>query len=114
MLTGVPNLLYVFGYLRFSWTLRVDLLGDFVCRLLAHMDELGARVVVPQLRDEDKDMELQPWVEPENFNAGYIVRNLHLMPKQGTHQPWLHVQDYEIDRHELPLADLDDGTLVYK
>jgi monooxygenase len=114
MFTGVPNLLWVFGYLRFSWTLRVDLLGDFTCRLLAHMDELGARVVVPQLRDEDQDMELVSWIDPENFNAGYIMRNLHLMPKQGTRSPWLHVQDYETDRTELPLADLDDGALIYK
>ena len=114
MLTGVPNMLWVFGYLRFSWTLRVDLLGDFVCRLLAHMDELGARVVVPELRAEERDMERRPWIDPENFNAGYITRNLDRMPAQGAGGPWRHVQDYETDRRELPLVDLDDGTLVYK
>jgi cation diffusion facilitator CzcD-associated flavoprotein CzcO len=38
MFTGVPNMVWVFGYFRASWTLRVDLLGDFVCRLLNHMD----------------------------------------------------------------------------
>jgi hypothetical protein len=69
---------------------------------------------VPELRDEDQDMELRSWIDPENFNAGYIMRNLHLMPKQGTRTPWQHVQDYETDRHELPLANLDDGTLIYK
>ncbi len=114
MFTGVPNLLWVFGYLRYSWTLRVDLLGDFVCRLLAHMDELGARVVVPELGGEDQGMELRPWIEPDNFNAGYITRNLHLMPRQGDHMPWRHEQDYVTDSRELPAADLDDGTLVYK
>jgi cation diffusion facilitator CzcD-associated flavoprotein CzcO len=114
MFTGVPNLLWVFGYFRFSWTLRVDLLGDFVCRLLAHMDELGASVVVPQLRAEDADMELLAWVEPDNFNPGYVVRNLHKMPKQGDRDPWRHVQDYAIDAKTLPVADLDDGSLVYK
>jgi len=114
MFTGVPNLLWIFGYLRFSWTLRVDLLGDLTCRLLAHMDELGARVVVPELRAEDQDMELRSWIDPENFNAGYVMRNLHLLPKQGTRAPWQHVQDYETDRKELPLVDLDDGSLVYK
>src|SRR4051794_30265924 len=35
MFTGVPNLVWVFGYFRASWTLRVDLVADFVCRLLA-------------------------------------------------------------------------------
>jgi monooxygenase len=28
MFTDVPNLLWVFGYFRASWTLRVDMLGD--------------------------------------------------------------------------------------
>lgn len=43
MFTGVPNMAWVFGYFRASWTLRVDLMGDFVCRLLNHMDatEMG-------------------------------------------------------------------------
>ena len=35
MFTGVPNLVWVFGYFRASWTLRVDLVGDLVCRLLS-------------------------------------------------------------------------------
>ena len=47
MFTGIPNMVWVFGYFRASWTLRVDLIGDFVCRLLEHMDELGATVVTP-------------------------------------------------------------------
>ena len=47
MFTGVPNMAWVFGYFRASWTLRADLIGDFVCRLLGHMDELGATTVVP-------------------------------------------------------------------
>ena len=45
MFTGVPNMVWVFGYFRASWTLRADLIGDFVCRLLNHMDEKGARKV---------------------------------------------------------------------
>ena len=42
MFTGVPNLVWVFGYFRASWTLRVDLVADFVCRLLNHMRRIGA------------------------------------------------------------------------
>ena len=45
MFTGIPNLAWVFGYFRASWTLRADLVGDFVCRLLKHMDEKGAKRV---------------------------------------------------------------------
>ena len=45
MFTGVPNLVWVFGYFRASWTLRADLVADFVCRLLEHMQAKGARKV---------------------------------------------------------------------
>jgi cation diffusion facilitator CzcD-associated flavoprotein CzcO len=114
MFTGVPNLLWVFGYFRASWTLKADLIADFVCRLLAHMHDRGATMVTPQLRDEDEGMALRPWVEPENFNPGYLERSLHLMPQQGDRQPWLHTQDYGADQVELPAADLDDGTLFYR
>lgn len=114
MFTGVPNLLWVFGYLRWSWTLRVDLLGDFVCRLLADMQAHGARVVVPQLRPDEQRMPLRPWVEPDNFNPGYLMRGLHRLPRQGDHAPWLHEQDYARDRLLLPQADLHDGSLHFE
>jgi cation diffusion facilitator CzcD-associated flavoprotein CzcO len=114
MFSGVPNLVWVFGYFRASWTLRADLLGDFVCRLLKHRDALGAQMVVPALRPQDQGMALQPWVDPQNFNPGYLARGLHLLPKQGDHMPWLHPQDYAAEKDELPVADLDDGALVYR
>ena len=113
MFSGVPNLAWVFGYFRASWTLRADLLGDFVCRLLQHMDAQGAQVVTPALRSEDQDMALRPWVDPENFNPGYLQRGVASLPRQGDRGPWLHLQDYAADKDELPRADLDDGTLVY-
>ncbi len=114
LFTGLPNLAWVFGYLRSSWTLRADLLGAFVCRLLAHMDARGARVVVPMLRPQDRDMALRPWVDPENFNPGYLARGVGLLPRQGSRAPWLHNQDYGTEKSELPAADLDDGTLLYR
>ncbi|MDP6707537.1 MAG: NAD(P)/FAD-dependent oxidoreductase [Alphaproteobacteria bacterium] len=114
LFTGVPNMAWVFGYLRASWTLRADLVSGFVCRLLNHMAEKGADVVTPQLREEDQDMPALPWVDPENFNAGYLTRNMHLMPKQGDREPWIFSQDYFREKVEIPAADLEDGTLVYR
>ncbi len=113
MFTGVPNLLWVFGYFRASWTLRADLLGDFVCRLLGHMDSAGANTVVPALRTQDADMVLGPWIGEDNFNPGYLQRSMHLMPKAGDKPEWQHTQDYWTDKDELPTIDLDDGCLVY-
>ncbi len=114
MFTGIPNMAWVFGYFRASWTLRADMIADFVCRLLQHMDDVGASVVTPQLRADDADMKLLPWVDPENFNPGYLMRSIHLMPKQGDRQPWVHTQDYWRDKDELPEAELTDGALVFE
>jgi cation diffusion facilitator CzcD-associated flavoprotein CzcO len=113
MFTGVPNMAWVFGYFRASWTLRSDLVADFVCRLLNHMKEKGARMVVPALRPEDKDMTLLPWIDPENFNPGYLMRGMHLLPKRGDKPEWQHTQDYWNEKDELPAIDLDDPAFVY-
>ena len=114
MFTGVPNLLWVFGYFRASWTLRVELICDLTCRLLAHMDELGAHRVTPALRPEDADMPIGPWMNPTNFNPGYLDRSMHLMPKSGDKPEWQHTQDYWAEKDALPTADLDDGCLVFE
>jgi cation diffusion facilitator CzcD-associated flavoprotein CzcO len=113
MINGVPNMAYVFGYFRHSWTLRVDLVSDLVGRLLTKLRDKGATMVVPTLRPEDADMQLRPWSDPENFNPGYVMRSQHLLFKQGDRVPWTHLLEHEQEREILPEADLDDGTLVY-
>jgi cation diffusion facilitator CzcD-associated flavoprotein CzcO len=113
MFTGVPNMVWVFGYFRASWTLRADLVADFVCRLLNHLTDKGLRRVVPALRPEDEDMPLLPWIDPQDFNPGYVMRGMHLLPKRGDKLEWQHTQDYWRDRDILPGIDLEDGTLVY-
>ncbi|MDF2232447.1 NAD(P)/FAD-dependent oxidoreductase [Albimonas sp. CAU 1670] len=114
MITGLPNLAWTFGYLRTSWTMRADLVAAFVSRLLSHMDAKGVRSVTPALREEDRQMEPRPWIDPENFNAGYIMRGHALMPRQGDRGPWVNTQNYYEERESLPAADLEDGTLVYR
>ena len=113
MFTGVPNLVWVFGYFRASWTLRVDLIADFVCRLLTHMKQTGAKRVTPQLRPEDHNMPLLPWLDPEDFNPGYIMRGMHLLPKRGDKPEWQLSQDYWTEKDELPKIDLKDAAFVY-
>jgi cation diffusion facilitator CzcD-associated flavoprotein CzcO len=114
MFTGVPNMLWVFGYFRASWTLRADLISDFLCRLLNHMDEHGWTTVVPTLRPEDADMPILDWLDPDNFNPGYMMRGMHLLPKRGDKPEWMHTQDYWTEKDALPAADLDDGCLRYE
>jgi cation diffusion facilitator CzcD-associated flavoprotein CzcO len=114
MFTGVPNLLWVFGYFRASWTLRADLISAFVLRLLRHMDELGARRVVPQLRPQDEALPKLSWIDPNNFNPNYLMRSVDLLPRRLDVPEWQHTQDYWTEKDALPAADLDDGCLVYE
>ena len=114
MFTGVPNMAWVFGYFRAaSWTLRVDMVADFVCRLLKHMDRRGARKVEVALRPEDADIQLLPWIDSAVFNPGYLMRGMHLLPRRGDKSEWAHSQDYWWERDILPHVDLDDAALVY-
>jgi cation diffusion facilitator CzcD-associated flavoprotein CzcO len=113
MFTGVPNMAWVFGYFRASWTLRTDLVADFVCRLLAHMKNRGAKKVVTALRPEDHNMPLLSWIDPENFNPGYMMRHMHLLPKRGDKPEWQHSQDYWTEKDQFPAIDLDDAAFVY-
>jgi cation diffusion facilitator CzcD-associated flavoprotein CzcO len=113
MFTGVPNMAWVFGYFRASWTLRVDLMGDFVCHLLKHMDATGMDEVRVELRAQDQDMEILPWMDSDNFNPGYLMRSMHLMPKRGSDPIWQHTQDYWKECEELPAVDLNADEFVY-
>ena len=113
MFTGVPNMAWVFGYFRASWTLRTDMVADFVCRLLTHMKQKGVKKVVPALRPEDHNMPLLSWIDPENFNPNYLMRDMHLLPKRGDKPEWQHSQDYWAEKDQFPAIDLDDAAFVY-
>jgi cation diffusion facilitator CzcD-associated flavoprotein CzcO len=114
MFTGIPNMVWVFGYFRASWTLRADLVGDFVCKLLKHMDAEGKAQVEVALREEDHNMPILPWMDPENFNPGYLMRGMHLLPQRGDKPEWMHNQDYWAEKDEFPKIDLNDAAFVYK
>jgi cation diffusion facilitator CzcD-associated flavoprotein CzcO len=111
MYADIPNLVQTFGYINASWTLRADLTAAYTCRVLNRMDELEMRVAVPRLRDEDKNMELKPWID--DFSAGYMQRLMHLFPKQGAKDPWRNTQNYLLDKKLIPNAPLEDGALTF-
>jgi len=110
MYSGVPNLVSTFGYINASWTLRADLTSEWACRVLRKMAPDGVDRVVPQLREEDKDMQTQPWIA--DFPAGYMKRAMHLFPKQGS-GPWRNTQDFALDKKMLRKGPLVDGALVF-
>lgn len=114
MIEGVPNMAYTQGYFRSSWTLRSDLVCAWVCRLIAHLREHGHHMVVPTVPKADAGMARRPWSEPDNFNAGYVLRDQSSLFGQGERHPWRHGLEYAEERVILPGASLQDEALVYR
>jgi cation diffusion facilitator CzcD-associated flavoprotein CzcO len=113
MFTGVPNMAWTFGALRVSWTMRADLVSQYLCRLLNEMESREATSVVAQLRAEDLDMELDAFIGSAQFNPGYVQRSRDLMARSGSVPEWQLSLDYWAEREVLPTASLDDGCLVF-
>jgi monooxygenase len=110
MFSGVPNLVSTFGYINASWTLRADLTCEYVCRLVNHLDKVGATQATPRLRDTDRAMPARPWID--DFSAGYMQREMHRFPRQGDREPWINPQDYKRDKQMIRHGALEDGALV--
>ena len=105
MLSGVPNYAYTIGYTNSSWTLKADLVADYVCRLLAHLDARGLSVAVPR---RDPDVGEAPFMD---FTPNYVLRSLDRLPVQGDREPWRMRQSYLHDRRQIRRAPIDDGVL---
>lgn len=108
MFENLPNMAMVFGYTNSSWTLKADLISDYVCRLLQHMDDKGVSQVTP--RNRNQDIKRLPFID---MSSGYIQRVKHQIPQQGDANPWKLYQNYFLDMTYLKLADLDDPSLEY-
>jgi len=108
MISGVPNLASVFGYINASWTLKADLICTYVCRLLNVMDRKGARQVTPRNRDETP---AAPFVE--KFTPGYMERAIAHWPKQGSKAPWRVYQNYIRDAISLKWSPVVNDALEF-
>jgi len=108
MYSDVPNLAAVFGYTNASWTLKADLVCEYVCRLLNYMDRKGFKQATPH--NSDPALTEEPWV---NFSSGYIQRALPHQPKQGSKRPWKLYQNYVLDLITLRHGSLRDKAMVF-
>lgn len=108
MYSDVPNLASCFGYVNASWTLKCELIAEYVCRLLNHMEKTGARACTP--RNHDHTLAPAPYVD---FSSGYIQRVLDRFPKQGSKAPWRAYQNYVRDLVAFRYAKLDDGVMEF-
>jgi cation diffusion facilitator CzcD-associated flavoprotein CzcO len=109
MLEGVPNLALASGYTNASWTLKCDLIAQYACRLINHLDRSGHDICVPCRTSSD--IRPLPMVD---FSSGYIQRAMDIMPRQGDRGPWRLHQNYIFDRFALRLGRLEDGTMQFR
>lgn len=105
MFSGIPNLIYTFGYTNASWTLKADLTAEYVCRLLCHMEKHHVHVAVPKA-----DVSVRPQAFL-NFTSGYVLRVADQLPKQGDRKPWMLYQNYLLDLLTIRYSRIDDGVL---
>jgi monooxygenase len=109
MLTGFPNLSYVFGYTNASWTLKADLVCSYICRLLNYMDKQGFKQVTPHL--DDPEVEDLPLL---NLSSGYVLRAMDRFPRQGSKLPWRLYQNYLFDMMMIRYGSIKDDALKFK
>lgn len=109
--SDIPNMASTFGYINASWTLRSDLTAEYVCRLLNHMRKKGVAQCTPRLREQDRTMKQRPWID--GFSSGYMQRVMHLMPRQGDHEPWINPQNYRRDKKMFKHSPIDDGVMQF-
>ncbi|SNS80723.1 Predicted flavoprotein CzcO associated with the cation diffusion facilitator CzcD [Sphingopyxis indica] len=109
MFSNVPNFSAVFGYLNASWTLRADIVSEYVCRVLNHMRDTRTEVATPLLADPSSLTEENIF----DFSSGYIQRALHIMPKSAVDLPWRLSQNYVQDRIDMKSGPVDDGVLRF-
>jgi cation diffusion facilitator CzcD-associated flavoprotein CzcO len=108
MYSGVPNFASVFGYTNASWTLRADLICQYVCRVINYLVDYKLDSATPQLGPEHED---KPFVD---FSSGYFQRARDILPKQTTMAPWKQNQSYAHDLMDLRFGALEDGVLIFQ
>jgi cation diffusion facilitator CzcD-associated flavoprotein CzcO len=109
MLSDVPNHAFTVGYTNASWTLKADLVAEYVCRLLNHMQATGASVC--EAINNDPTLERTPLMD---FGAGYVKRALGYMPQQGKRMPWRLAMNYVFDVFMIRHGDVEDGVMQFR
>ncbi len=123
---GVPNCALVLGYFNNSFTLRVELVGRYIVRLLAAMDAAGAATCTPVAApDERRGAE-----GAIPLSSGYVLRATGRGEggvggggeggggggylQQGSRRPWLMSQSYFADAWEMETGRVDDGVMAFR
>jgi monooxygenase len=108
MLSDVPNFAFAIGYTNSSWTLKVDLVCEYLGRLIAYMDEHGYDTCTPH--NDDPAITTRPLLD---FGAGYVKRAEDRLPRQGDRLPWSLAMSYRQDMQNLRRGAIEDPCLRF-
>ena len=108
MFSDVPNMAFTVGYTNSSWTLKTDLTGNYVCRLLNKMNRGNYTTATPRMNGTVDEVPLL------DFDAGYVLRARAQFPKNGNRLPWKNYQNYIRDFVGLRLGRLNDDELEFR
>jgi len=106
MLDGVPNSVFVVGYINASWTLKADLVARYFCKVLDQLARKGRTVFVAY--PAGGVGATKPLID---LKANYVLRAIDRFPKQGGRRPWQMNQNYLRDLLELQFSEVEDGEL---
>jgi monooxygenase len=108
MFRSVPNFSFTLGYTNASWTLKCNLVAEYVCRLFKYMTAHGYDCATP--------VGNEPAISDKpsfDLSSGYFRRGIELLPKQGSEKPWKFHQNYALDLLDLKFSGVDDGTMEF-
>lgn len=109
MVSDVPNMFMMIGYINASWTLKVDIASEYLCRLFNYMDNNHYKsVVAPKQENAIKDETIMG-----KMSSGYIARASGVLPKQGKFAPWQVTNNYLADKKVYKHAKFEDGVLKF-
>lgn len=106
---GTPNSALIFGYTNASWTLKVDIACEYICRLINYMDKHNYTSVVAYDRENNATED----TVMGSLSAGYIRRAKGRLPLQGKKGPWRVTNDYFADTAMLVLSPVEDANLEF-
>ena len=109
MFNDIPNFSNTLGYTNASWTLKADLIAEYVCRLLKHMDKTGTRIAVAERNDPN--VKEAPLLD---MTSGYVARAADTLPKGADRAPWKLYQNYAMDMDQLHNGKLEDGVMTFR
>lgn len=111
MFDGLPNAGVLFGYTNASYTLKVDLSAEYLCRMMNHMQDLDASVAVAHAPSNEAASYEE--LGKDILTPGYLIRAAHRLPGAGRHWPWRGVPNYFYELRRIRYEAIEDGVISF-